>query len=1261
MDLSLETVAEHLRATGRFTLLDPAALEALVAQAEIRALAPGEVFLREGEAGDALYLILEGSVQVFRDPPEGQVVLARLHPGDHLGEQALLPGGTGRRNASARAAEPAAVLRVRRETFLAALADADGLAQRLASAGRARLLADLTAQSELFQALATEVDFAEAVEEVSVPPGGRLMREGEPADALYLITSGIAGIYRRVEGREVQVGQAGAGECVGELGLVSRNPRAATVTAETFVKALRLSGDWFTARYAGSDTLKAWFGTLEGAYRLPRRGLVTRHGGEFEGRDAVTNLYHLDDGRQVAVTLVVGDAVLNASQLGARPDVAVGYEAAGTRRTLQLRGDRLVGVTSVGPWAELPGVMERLLDRRPVTAEEMAAFEHGGSLAGKAPTYTDELLCVCLQVPRAEVRRAVRAGCHDVAAVQGRTGCGTVCGGCVPAIVDLLGGRGFLPATIEPIQEHSATVQSFFLRPAEGDVVPAPAGQHVVVRARIDGHAVERAYTISGVDPEGYEITVKREDQGLFSRWLFDRAAHGETVWMLPPGGSTTWTPSDRPVVCFVAGIGATLAMAVVRAAGEAPPAPVVVHQSGRDADGFVFEEELAALAAAGLITRIRRATDVVGRIAHDDVAGVVARWPGADYFVCGPTAYLEEVAAHLWSLGVPTDRVRVEVFEHAGAPPAAPVGALVRTADGYFVRPVRDAGGGFRRALAGLARGTWVALNAPGMSWRVFGKQLNPVLARAESARVAAGIDPAVPGDPGAALGRLALGDRAFHRRLFERLRARYEGNARRARDAALDGRPLPASTPDGDTAAEVIEVDGQPRALYVIRGQAALRTLLGGEGRFDRVDGPLRAALGAGLLSGSLLDAPAVQADRELADRSFGPLVVDRLLPALEATLRAADAGYAHVAAHPGRPIDLTDFRAQLALSLFFRTLATDVDPREFANVTDDVRADVDALLDLARVHLRGEAVSGGEVEGPRARLRARMGRFIGLVRAQAAGRLPSALREHPPIRLILDGVEPDARIVDRLLPYAIAGHETTGPSLAWLLWELAGRTRGGGGGRGGSATFRRDQGGRALRPADYHDRPVGLAAIHEALRLHPHGPAGARGRGGDRLPPGSRDRHRGLHLPRRRPRDRRRAGHPPRSRASRTPSSSGPSGFWRVRRPDPPRASAGGWSGSARASSRPTWTCCPSARARATARAGTWRCWSTSWSSRPPAARLALRPGRSPGPLARPHRHPGRAAGAGPAALTGNPLSRSGRRVTLMARPPERMIDE
>ncbi|MEZ4465871.1 MAG: hypothetical protein R3F43_15770 [bacterium] len=199
---------------------------------------------------------------------------------------------------------------------------------------------------------------------------------------------------------------------------------------------------------------------------------------------------------QVAVTLVVGDAVLNASQLGARPDVAVGLRGGRHAPHAPACGTAFVGVTSVGPRAELPGVMERLLDRRPVTAEEMAAFEHGGSLAGKAPTYTDELLCVCLQVPRAECGRAVRAAANDVAAVQGARAAAPCGAACPPSSIRSAVAASCRPPS-QPIQEHS-DVQSSSCAPGGGRRAQRRAGQHVVVRARIDGHAVELAYTISG-------------------------------------------------------------------------------------------------------------------------------------------------------------------------------------------------------------------------------------------------------------------------------------------------------------------------------------------------------------------------------------------------------------------------------------------------------------------------------------------------------------------------------------------------------------------------------------------------------------------------------------------------------------------------------------------------------------------------------------------------------------------------------------------
>ncbi len=63
--------------------------------------AAGADICHEGEPGDAMFVVLRGAVQVYTRNHDGrELVLARLETGEYFGEQALLPGGTGRRNAS---------------------------------------------------------------------------------------------------------------------------------------------------------------------------------------------------------------------------------------------------------------------------------------------------------------------------------------------------------------------------------------------------------------------------------------------------------------------------------------------------------------------------------------------------------------------------------------------------------------------------------------------------------------------------------------------------------------------------------------------------------------------------------------------------------------------------------------------------------------------------------------------------------------------------------------------------------------------------------------------------------------------------------------------------------------------------------------------------------------------------------------------------------------------------------------------------------
>ena len=78
----------------------------------------GEFVFRQGDAGDRIYVVKSGEVEVVRDDPEkGEVVLARLGKGAYFGEMALLSQAP--RNASVRAATEVTALAIERDDFRA--------------------------------------------------------------------------------------------------------------------------------------------------------------------------------------------------------------------------------------------------------------------------------------------------------------------------------------------------------------------------------------------------------------------------------------------------------------------------------------------------------------------------------------------------------------------------------------------------------------------------------------------------------------------------------------------------------------------------------------------------------------------------------------------------------------------------------------------------------------------------------------------------------------------------------------------------------------------------------------------------------------------------------------------------------------------------------------------------------------------------------------------------------------------------------------
>jgi CRP/FNR family transcriptional regulator, cyclic AMP receptor protein len=82
-------------------------------------------------------------------------------------------------------------------------------------------------------------------ERVGFDPGKLLMRQGDPADAAYLIIEGDVEIVLETPAGQFTVATLGANEIVGDMGILGNVPRAATVRAKDRVIALRISKEPF--------------------------------------------------------------------------------------------------------------------------------------------------------------------------------------------------------------------------------------------------------------------------------------------------------------------------------------------------------------------------------------------------------------------------------------------------------------------------------------------------------------------------------------------------------------------------------------------------------------------------------------------------------------------------------------------------------------------------------------------------------------------------------------------------------------------------------------------------------------------------------------------------------------------------------------------------------------------------------------------------------------------------------------------------------
>jgi CRP-like cAMP-binding protein len=239
---------EQLRTTTLFRDLSVAEAAILGTFMERRQYAPGEAVVRQGEAGDALYLIESGEA-VVRVGKSTEV--AMLGPGDFFGEIALVTGGE--RSADVVALTPLTVMYLGAEAYAHYLERGSDAGQQVRDTAISRMrdtaqrVPPVTRETsdvpELFRVSAADASvLGTFMDRVEVSEGTVIVRQAEAGDALYLIAAGEAEVrLTNLGGQTSVIARLGPGEYFGEVALVTGGARIADVVAVTPMTLARLT------------------------------------------------------------------------------------------------------------------------------------------------------------------------------------------------------------------------------------------------------------------------------------------------------------------------------------------------------------------------------------------------------------------------------------------------------------------------------------------------------------------------------------------------------------------------------------------------------------------------------------------------------------------------------------------------------------------------------------------------------------------------------------------------------------------------------------------------------------------------------------------------------------------------------------------------------------------------------------------------------------------------------------------------------------
>lgn len=226
-----------------------------------------------------------------------------------------------------------------------------------------------------------------------------------------------------------------------------------------------------------------------------------------------------------------------------------------------------------------------------------------------------------------------------------------------------------LQLIVTDIRWETADTATFFLAEKTGRKIDYKAGQFLTLIFTHHDEEVRRSYSLSSSpDEELLSITVKRVSNGEISRFLLTKIKVGDVLNAMAPAGRFVLRDfeGEKDLFFFAAGSGIAPIFAQVKfILGRPGKSRLTLIYSSLTRSSIIYKKQLDGLAAQHpeRLTITHLISDEANRLNNAKVEQLVSEVNKADFYLCGPFAYMRMVRLTLLYMGVDANNIRKENF----------------------------------------------------------------------------------------------------------------------------------------------------------------------------------------------------------------------------------------------------------------------------------------------------------------------------------------------------------------------------------------------------------------------------------------------------------------------------------------------------------------------------------------------------------------------------------------------------------------------